>query len=173
MPWYRRWIGAGSVMERGVAVSREPTFHTARKLLFLAFLTGLLTQTASHAFAQTSDASAGSAPAADAVDDGLSTPAGHEVSSGLGGYTYREPGEHAISIDGVKFVGEYAGTVPLNTRRHWFVQGHLRGTLGTATYTGWCSPFVLTPDNASPNGYVLDIGDASPCSEDGDRDWYA
>jgi hypothetical protein len=143
------------------------------KVFFLALLSGLLTLSASQAFAQTSDASAGSAPAADAVNDGLSTPAGHEVSAGLASYTYREPGEHAISIHGVKFVGEYAGTLPLNTRRHWFVQADLRSTLGTATYTGWCSPFVITPNNASPNGYVLDIGDASPCGEDGDRDWYA
>jgi len=26
--------------------------------------------------------------------------------------------------------------------------------------------------SASPNGYELDVGDASPCSETGDKDWY-
>ena len=31
---------------------------------------------------------------------------------------------------------------------------------------------MITPDNTSPNGYALDLGDASPCSESGDRDWY-
>ena len=28
------------------------------------------------------------------------------------------------------------------------------------------------PDSTSPNGYALDVGDASPCSESGDKDWY-
>jgi hypothetical protein len=32
---------------------------------------------------------------------------------------------------------------------------------------------VITPDSTSPNGYSLDIGDASPCNETGDQDWYA
>jgi hypothetical protein len=137
------------------------------------FLTGLLTLIASHAFAQTSNSTARSAPTLASVNDDLPTPTGHEVSAGLSSYTYREPGEHAISIHGLKAVGEYAGTASLNRRRHWLVQAQLRSTVGTATYTGWCSPFVITPDNGSPNGYVLGIGDASRCSEDGDADWYA
>src|SRR4051812_48018010 len=98
-------------MERCAADSRERAFPTAMKVFFLALLTGVLTLTASPAFAQTSDATAGSAPAVDAGNDDLSTPTGHEVSAGFGSYTYREPGEHAISIHAVKFVGEYAGTV--------------------------------------------------------------
>jgi len=76
-------------------------------------------------------------------------------------------------VKSATWVAEYAGTLSLSAGRHWFVQAHLRSTLGAATYTGWCSPFVITPDNASPNGYLLDIGDPSPCSEDGDADWYA
>jgi hypothetical protein len=46
------------------------------------------------------------------------------------------------------------------------------GTFGNVTYDGWCSPFLITPDRTSPNGWALDLGDASPCSENGDRDWY-
>jgi hypothetical protein len=134
---------------------------------------GLLMLTSSHALAQTSNSTASSAPAFDAANGDLATPTGHEVSAGLASYTYSEPGEHAISIHGVKFVAEYAGTASLNARRHWFVQAHLWSTLGAATYTGWCSPFFITPNAASPNGYLLDLGDPSPCSEDGDSDWYA
>jgi hypothetical protein len=48
----------------------------------------------------------------------------------------------------------------------------VRGIFGNATYTGWCSPLLIRPNSSSPNGYQLDIGDASPCSESGDRDWY-
>jgi hypothetical protein len=48
----------------------------------------------------------------------------------------------------------------------------VRGTIGNATYDGWCVPWLITPSSASPNGYALDIGDASPCSETGDKDWY-
>ena len=28
------------------------------------------------------------------------------------------------------------------------------------------------PESTSPNGYALDVGDPSPCSESGDNDWY-
>jgi len=35
-----------------------------------------------------------------------------------------------------------------------------------------CSPYLIRPNNTSPNGYELGIGDPSPCSEKGDRDWY-
>ena len=48
----------------------------------------------------------------------------------------------------------------------------MRGTVGNVTYTGWCSPWLITPNSASPNGYGLDEGDASPCNETGDADWY-
>ena len=64
------------------------------------------------------------------------------------------------------------GTLSLNERQHWFANAQLRGTFGNAAYDGWCSPFLITPNSASPNGYELDVGDASPCSETGDKDWY-
>ena len=31
---------------------------------------------------------------------------------------------------------------------------------------------MIRPNNASPNGYELGLGDPAPCSESGDRDWY-
>ncbi len=103
---------------------------------------------------------------------GLATPTGNEATVNVSGYTYREPGDQAISIHGAKFGGEYTGTAALGSRRHWFVQVNLRGTRGNVTYDGWCSPFLIAPNSASPNGYELDVGDASPCSETGDADWY-
>ena len=90
----------------------------------------------------------------------------------MASYTYREPGAQGISIHGAKIVAEYTGTLSLNKRQHWFAQAQLRGTLGNVTYDGWCSPFLITPNSTSPNGYALDVGDASPCSETGDKDWY-
>ena len=100
------------------------------------------------------------------------TPTGHDVDIIVSRYTYVEPGATRISIQGAKVGGEYAATLPLNERRHWFAQANARGTIGTTTYTGWCSPYLIRPNNTSPNGYELDIGDPSPCSETGDRDWY-
>jgi len=105
-------------------------------------------------------------------DVGLGTPTGHEVNVSIGGYVYTEPGAQSISIDGAKVGGEYTGTWSLSKRRHWFAQADVRGTFGDVTYTGWCSPYLITPNIASPNGYELDFGDASPCSETGDQDWY-
>ena len=105
-------------------------------------------------------------------DAGLATPTGHEVNVSIGGYTYKEPGALSISIDGVKVGGEYTATLSLDKRRHWFAQADVRGSVGSVTYTGWCSPFLIAPNSGSPNGYELDFGDASPCSENGDRDWY-
>jgi hypothetical protein len=78
----------------------------------------------------------------------------------------------SISIHGPKVAGEYAGTLSLDKRRHWFGRADVRGTVGNTTYDGWCYPFVITPDSTSPNGYALDVGDSSPCSETGDKDWY-
>jgi len=130
---------------------------------------------ASQAFAQTRD-SASTAPAqqqgAAAVNASLATPTGHEVSFIIGSYTYTEPDAPSISIHGAKFGGEYTGTLSLDKRRHWFAQANVRGTTGNVTYDGWCSPFLITPNSASPNGYELDVGDPSPCSETGDKDWY-
>ncbi len=103
---------------------------------------------------------------------GLTTPTGHDVSLGVAGYGYVEPGAQRVSIHGLKISGEYTGTLPLNARRHWFLQADVRGLLGRAAYDGYCSPWLIMPDRASPNGYVLAVGDPSPCSESGDLDWY-
>jgi hypothetical protein len=103
---------------------------------------------------------------------GLATPAGHEVNGSVGSYTYVEPAPLRISIHGAKIGGEYTGTLLLDQRRHWFAQANLRGTAGSVTYDGWCRPFLITPNSASPNGWQLGLGDASPCSESGDKDWY-
>jgi hypothetical protein len=102
----------------------------------------------------------------------LATPLGHDVKVSVGGYTYDEPGATSISIHGAKIGGEYTGTAPLGKGRHWFAQADLRGTIGHVTYDGYCSPFLITPNSASPNGYLLDLGDPSPCTESGDSDWY-
>jgi hypothetical protein len=107
-----------------------------------------------------------------AVDNPLATPTGQDVNVGVGSYTYVEPGAQSISIHGIKLGGEYTGTVSLSKRHHWFVQANVRGITGNVTYTGWCSPWQITPNSASPNGYELGEGDASPCSETGDQDWY-
>ncbi len=119
----------------------------------------VLTLTACPVFAQT--------PEAD-----LATPTGNEVSAGLASYTYNEPGAQAISIHGAKFIANYAGTLSLSERHHWFAQADVRGTVGNTTYDGWCSPFLITPNSTSPNGFELDVGDPSPCNESGDKDWY-
>src|SRR4029077_9375570 len=97
-------------------------------------------------------------------------PTGQEVDVNVSNYRYVEPGDTSISIHGAKVGGEYTATGA--SRHHWFGQANVRGTIGPATYTGWCSPFFIRPNNTSPNGYALDIGSPSPCSESGDRDWY-
>ena len=89
----------------------------------------------------------------------------------LASYAYAELVQ-SISIHGAKVEGEYTGTLWVNQRRHWFAQANVRGTTGEVTYDGWCSPFLIVPNTESPNGYELDLGDASPCSETGDKDWY-
>ena len=134
-------------------------------------VSGVITLMTSVAFAQTPDPLPPSNPSAEAAHD-LGTPAGHELSAGLASYTYREPGAHDISIHGTRFVTDYTGTLSISKRHQWFAQAELRSTLGTVAYTGWCSPFMLTPEPASPNGYALDVGDPSPCTESGDKDWY-
>ena len=113
----------------------------------------------SHALAQTSDQAS------------LATPAGQEVTFGIGYYNYVEPGDTSISIHGPKFKGGYTGTIALN-EQHWFLQADAQGLFGNTTYDGWCYPFLIVPYSASPNGYALDVGDSSPCSESGDKDWY-
>ena len=138
-------------------------------------IAGLIAFIPSHVFAQASDPtstrsaqSSGAGP----VEATLATPTGHEVNFSVGGYNYVEPGDADISIHGPKFGGEYAGTMSLNAGRHWFLTADARALTGHTTYDGWCSPLLITPDNTSPNGYALDIGDRSPCSESGDKDWY-
>jgi hypothetical protein len=133
----------------------SPPFERALRTFVLA---GVAALTSSQAFPQT--------------ESSLATPTGHEVNASVAGYTYTEPGAQSISIHGVKIGGEYTATLPLSKSRHWLLQTTVRGTIGTVTYTGWCSPFLITPNNASPNGYELDFGEPSPCSEAGDRDWY-
>jgi len=102
----------------------------------------------------------------------LATATGNEVHASFGGYKYTEPGSNSISIHGPKFGGGYTGALVLKQTRHWFLRADARGTVGTTTYDGWCYPFLITPDSTSPNGYALDVGDSSPCSESGDKDWY-
>jgi hypothetical protein len=146
-----------------------------RLVMKILFLAGVLALISLEAFAQTSDSmpTAVALPlGASAGDASLATPTGHEVNGSVNSYTYLEPGAQSISIDGVKVGGEYTATLSLDKRRHWFVQTDVRGTIGNVTYTGWCSPFLITPKSASPNGYELNIGHAAPCSETGDRDWY-
>jgi len=138
-------------------------------------LAGVMALIPVQGFAQTPDSTsnrrAGPHDAA-AGDASLATPTGHEVNLSVSSYTYKEPGAQSISIHGTKIGGEYTGTLSLNRRQHWFAQGDVRGTIGNVTYDGWCYPFVITPNNRSPNGYELDFGDASPCVETGDQDWY-
>jgi hypothetical protein len=131
------------------------------KRLLLAGLAALIPL---QALAQTPDSTAG--------DARLATPTGHEVNVSVGTYTYSEPADQSISIHGPKVGGEYSGTLSLSKRRLWLLQADVRGSMGNTTYDGWCSPWQITPNTASPNGYQLDLGDASPCSESGDSDWY-
>jgi len=107
-----------------------------------------------------------------ATDPALSTPVGSEVNFGISGYNYVEPGDLAISIHGPKFSGEYAGAMLFNPRGHWFLKANARASVGNVAYDGWCAPWLITPDNTSPNGYALDVGEYSPCSDSGNRDWY-
>lgn len=139
------------------------------------FVVGSIAFLPFQAYAQSSGStSAQSTHTPGAAQDvaGLATPTGHQVDFGVGGYTYAEPGETSISIHGPKFEVGYTGAMSLNPGRHWFLQGDARGLFGSATYDGWCSPFLITPDSRSLNGYALDFGDPSPCSESGDKDWY-
>jgi len=135
-------------------------------------VTGVMALIASQAFAQAPDSISPSARSNATVEADLATPTGHELSAGVASYTYREPGAQGISIHGAKFVAGYTGTLSLNRERRWFARANLEGTIGNTEYNGWCSPFLITPDSASPNGYALDVGDSSPCNETGDKDGY-
>ncbi len=129
-----------------------------------AFLfAGALALTACQALAQTPEA---------AGDTSLAIPTGHDANVSVARYSYVEPDALRISITGAKIGGEYADTRWLGSHRHWFARGEVRGVIGDVAYDGWCSPWLITRNGASPNGYELDLGDASPCGETGDRDWY-
>jgi hypothetical protein len=110
---------------------------------------------------------------AEAVEESLATPTGHDVTITVSSYTYQEPDAPGISIHGAKIGGEYTGTWSLSREQHWFAQANVLRRMGTATYDGACAPWFITPNRASPNGYELGLGDYSPCSETGDADWYA
>jgi hypothetical protein len=146
--------------------------HTVGSLVVGTLLT-LTCPVSAEGQVSTASSQSASKPQQDSsVDDRLATPTGHEVNVSVGSYTYVEPGALSISIHGIKLGGEYTGTVSLDKRQHWFAQANVRGTIGNVTYTGWCSPWMITPNAASPNGYELGVGDASACSETGDKDWY-
>src|SRR3954452_19804119 len=115
---------------------------------------------------------AASQAVAQTADPNLATPVGTDVSVSLGSYTYTEPGTTAISIHGLKVGGDFTGTLAMSQRHHWFFQTNGRAMIGATKYTGWCSPFFIRPASGSPNGYALDIGNPSPCTESGDKDWY-
>src|SRR5262245_16666055 len=103
----------------------------------LMFVTSAIALVASQAFAQTPDSTTASPRPTATVETDLSTPTGHEVSAGLASYTYREPGDQAISIHGAKFEAAYTGTLSLNKARHWFAQADVRSTVGNTVYDGW------------------------------------
>ena len=129
------------------ADSGTPAGLNGRNAMKMLFVTGVMTLIASHAFAQTPDSMPPPTRSTAGVEASLATPTGNEVSAGVASYTYQEPGAQAISIHGAKFVADYIGTLSLNKGRHWFAQADLRGTIGSAAYNGWCSPFLITPDS--------------------------
>jgi len=100
------------------------------------------------------------------------TPAQHEVNVSVGHYKYVEPSDHSISISGAKIGGGYTGTFILSKQQHWFGKADAHGVFGDTSYDGWCRPYLITPDKTSPNGYFLDLGEESACTESGERDWY-
>jgi hypothetical protein len=147
----------------------------SRSSVPLLLLAGVIAINAGEASAQTPGAgSPVSSQSANRAEDlaRVATQSGHEVSVSLGRYTYIEPGALRISIHGTKFGSEYTGTRSLNQRRHWFAQAHVRGSIGTVRYDGWCLPWLITPSSSSRNGYALRLGSASTCSETGDADGY-
>ena len=143
---------------RIAATLSEAAVHPMKTL----FLTTLVALMSSSVFAQTTPAEAS-----------LATTTGQQLTAGINSYTYREPGDHSISIHSpMKLGGGYTLTRSLSRRTHWFIQANGQGAFGATTYTGWCSPFLIAPNSASPNGYELDLGDPSPCTDSGNPDWY-
>jgi len=139
------------------------------------FFAATLTLISSLAFAQipaSLSTPPAQAPGSSAGEASLATRAGSEVNVSFSSYNYEEPGATSISIHGAKIGGQDTTTLWLSKTRHWFALADVRGSFGSVTYDGWCSPWLITPDPTSPNGYGLDVGDYSPCSEAGDKDWY-
>jgi len=139
------------------------------------FFAAILTLISSLAFAQTPPSrstSSTQAPRPSAGEASLATREGSEVNVSFSSYNYEEPGATSISIHGPKIGGQDTTTLWVSKTRHWFAQADVRGSFGSVTYDGWCSPWLITPEPTSPNGYALDVGDFSPCSESGDKDWY-
>jgi len=110
---------------------------------------------------------------AQAADAGVGTPAGHELNVSLSGYRYVEPLATPISLEGTKFGAGYTGTWSLSESGHWFFQADGRGLVGNVTYDGYCRPWLIVPNAASPNGWALGLGPSSPCGSNGNPDWYA
>lgn len=109
---------------------------------------------------------------AQAADAGPGTPTGHDLNVSVGGYRYVEPLTQPISLHGFKLGVEYTGTWSLSKSRLWFFQANVRGLVGNVTYDGYCRPWLITPNSASPNGYALGLGPSFACSESGNPDWY-
>jgi hypothetical protein len=140
-----------------------------------ALLAAVVVTGALDAWAQTPGG--GSPPAAqtaDRADDvtALATRIGHELTVGVGGYTYVEPEDVDISIYGPKLTVEYTGTLSLGAQRRWFVEAGLRASGGTVAYDGWCRPWLIAPDPRSSSGYALGLGERSSCTLSGDADGY-
>ena len=125
-------------------------------------LSGAMALVSSLAFAQApvSTSTSSARPNVPAAGASLATPMGHEVNVSVGSYDYVEPGDLRISIHGPTFGGEYVGRLSVNQHRRLFVEADARGMTGQVTYDGWCSPWLISPNAASPNGYELNLGDA-------------
>jgi hypothetical protein len=109
---------------------------------------------------------------AQAADAGHGTPTGHELNFSVGGYRYVEPLARPISLEGPKYGGGYTGTLALSDSRLWFFQADVRGQVGNLTYNGYCRPWLIVPNSASPNGWALGLGPEFACSSTGNPDWY-
>ena len=138
----------------------------------MLFVTGVMTLIASHAFAQTPDSIPPSARSTAAVETGLAHTDGArgECRHGQLHLSRARCPEHLDT--GRQVRGRIHRHAVAQQAPALVCPGPTAGHLGNAAYDGWCSPFLITPSGASPNGYELDVGNASPCSETGDKDWY-
>jgi len=60
----------------------------------------------------------------------------------------------------------------LNQRRHWFAQADARGLVGNAPIRAGARPYLIRPNKHVAERLRARYRDPSPCSENGDRDWY-